>query len=92
MPEGARKAALETSLDDLLARLFGARRLDFDHRAARAYAELTRRTTAAGTPLSLADGLIAAIALAQGFAVATRDIAPFQAAGVEAIDPWDYRG
>ncbi len=90
MPEGARKAALETSLDDMLARLFGARRLDFDHRAARAYAELTRRTTAAGTPL--ADGLIAAIALAHGFVVATRDIAPFQAAGVEVIDPWEYRG
>ena len=92
MPEGARKAALETSLDDLLARLFGARRLDFDHRAARAYAELTRRTTAAGTPLPLADGLIAAIALAHGFAVATRDIAPFRAAEVDVIDPWEYRG
>jgi predicted nucleic acid-binding protein len=92
MPEGARKAALETSLDDLLARLFGARRLNFDHRAARAYAELTRRTTAAGTPLPLADGLIAAIALAHGFAVATRDIAPFRAAGVDVIDPWEYRG
>ena len=92
MPEGARKAALESSLDDLLARLFGARRLDFDHCAARAYAELTRRTMAAGTPLPLADGLIAAIALAHGFAVATRDIAPFQAAGVEVINPWEYRG
>lgn len=92
MPEGARKAALETSLDDLLTRLFGGRRLDFDHRAARAYAELTRRTTAAGTPLPLADGLIAAIALAHGFAVATRDIAPFQAAGVEVINPWEYHG
>lgn len=90
MPEGARKAALEASLDDLLARLFGARRLDFDHSAARAYAELTRRTMAVGTPL--ADGLIAAIALAHGFAVATRDIAPFQAAGVAVIDPWQYRG
>ena len=92
MPEGARKAALESSLDDLLARLFGARRLDFDHCAARAYAELTRRTMAAGTPLPLADGLIAAIALAHGFAVATRDIAPFRAAGVDVIDPWEYRG
>ena len=92
MPEGARKAALEASLEDLLTRLFGVRRLDFDHDAARSYAELTRRTTAAGTPLPLADGLIAAIALAHGFAVATRDIAPFQAAGVAVIDPWEYRG
>lgn len=90
MPEGTRKAALETSLDDLLARLFGTRRLDFDHRAARSYAELIRRMTAAGTPLPLADGLIAAIALAHDFAVATRDIAPFQAAGVKVINPWEY--
>lgn len=92
MPEGVRKAALETSLDSLLTCLFGARRLDFDHRAARTYAKLTRRTTAAGTPLPLADGLIAAIAHTHGFAVATRDIAPFRAAGVKVIDPWEYRG
>ena len=92
MPEGARKAALEASLDDLLARLFGARRLDFDHGAARAYAELMRRTAAAGPPLPLTDGLIAAIALAHGFAVATRNIAPFQAGGVAVINPWEWRG
>ena len=92
MPEGNRKTALETSLDDLLARLFNARRLDVDHRAARTYAELTRRTMAVGTPLPLADGLIAAIALTHSFAIATRDSAPFQAAGVNVIDPWTYRG
>ena len=92
MPEGARKAALETSLGDLLNRLFGPRQLDFDHRAARTYAELTRRTLAAGTPLSLADGLIAAMAHTHGFAVATRDTAPFRAAEVEVINPWEYRG
>lgn len=90
MPDGARKSALESSLADLLDRLFGARLLDFDHRAARAYAEITRKTTAAGGCLPLADGLIAAIAQAHGFAVATRDTKPFLAAGIEVIDPWDY--
>ena len=69
-------------------RLFGGRLLDFDRRAARCYAEITRSTTAAGVPIPLADGLIAAIALAHGFAVATRDAAPFRAAGIEVIDPW----
>ena len=72
--------------------LSGGRKLDFDHRAARAYAELTRRTAAAGTPLPLADGLISAIAHTHGFVVATRDTTPSQAAGVKVIDPWDYRG
>jgi predicted nucleic acid-binding protein len=90
MPDGARKSALESTLDDLLDRLFGTRQLDFDHRAARAYAELTRRTVSAGTPLPLADGLIAAIAHAKGFTVATRDVEPFQAAGIEVINPWEF--
>ncbi|WP_367268243.1 PIN domain-containing protein [uncultured Thiohalocapsa sp.] len=63
--------------------------LGFDDRAARAYAEIARSTTAAGSPIGLADGLIAAIAHARGFAVASRDTAPFRAAGVDAMDPWD---
>lgn len=90
MPDGSRKSALENSLDDLLERLFGERRLDFDYSAARAYAEITRRTAAAGTPLPFADGLIAAIAHAHGFVVATRDVDPFRAAGVGVINPWEY--
>jgi predicted nucleic acid-binding protein len=89
MPDGARKKAIVSSLDDLLGRLFGARQLDFDYRAAKAYADLARRTAAAGTPLPLADGLIAAIATAHGFAVATRDVAPFRAAGIEVLNPWE---
>jgi hypothetical protein len=90
LPEGVRKRKLEASLDDLLARLFGNRRLDFDQRAARAYADISQRATMAGRPLPLADGLIAAIALAQGMAVATRDVAPFLAAGVEVVNPWEF--
>lgn len=90
MPDGARKAMLESSLDDLLDRLFGTRVLVFDHRAARSYAQLMRKTAAAGTPLPLADGLIASIALAHGFAVATRDVAPFRAAGLQVMNPWEF--
>lgn len=91
LPEGARKRALESSLEDVLNRLFAGRRLPFDDAAARSYAEIVRRTQAAGTPVPLADGLIAAVALARGFAVATRDAAPFRAAGVTVmIDPWQH--
>jgi predicted nucleic acid-binding protein len=36
----------------------------------------------------VADGQIAAIALCKGFAVATRDFAPFAACGVSVINPW----
>jgi predicted nucleic acid-binding protein len=39
--------------------------------------------------MSVADAQIAAIATLHGFSVATRDTAPFIAAGVAVINPWD---
>jgi predicted nucleic acid-binding protein len=36
----------------------------------------------------VADGYIAAIAGARGFAVATRNVGDFSATGVPVIDPW----
>lgn len=41
-----------------------------------------------GLAISTADAYIAAIAAASGFAVATRDTRPFEAAGVVVINPW----
>jgi len=72
--------ALEASLESVLNRLFAGRRIPFDDAAARAYADIVQRAQAAGTPVALADGLIAAIAAARGFIVATRDEASFRAA------------
>ena len=42
----------------------------------------------AGRALPVADGYIAAIAAAHGACVATRDVRPYQSAGVEAVNPW----
>jgi predicted nucleic acid-binding protein len=92
LAKGARRTRLESSLDQLLARLFEDRCLDFDRPAARAYATITRKTVPSGKSLPLADGLIGAIAISRGFAVATRDVAPFVAAGVAVMNPWEYRG
>jgi predicted nucleic acid-binding protein len=39
----------------------------------------------------MADGQIAAIAAVHGFTVATRDTAPFVAAGVPVVNPWEMR-
>ena len=41
---------------------------------------------------TLADAFIAAIAFANGFAVATRDTGPFEAVGVTVINPWEGWG
>ena len=43
---------------------------------------------AAGRGFPTPDGYIAAIAAAHGFSVATRDVAPFQAAGLKVVNPW----
>jgi predicted nucleic acid-binding protein len=88
MPAGKRREGIGAALDELISRLFGARILPFDESAARAYAALVARARADGCALSVADAEIAAIATVRGFAVATRDTAPFTAAGVPIIDPW----
>jgi hypothetical protein len=88
LPEGRRKRGMAEAMQQLLADLFGTRFLDFDREAALAYAFVVSRATARGVSISVADGQIAAIASVHGFAVATRDTAPFLAAGVTVINPW----
>ena len=87
LPDGRRKAGLSEAIDGLILGLFGSRILPFDTKAAAAYAIIRARAKAAGKAIAAADGYIAAIAAARGFAVATRDTAPFEAAGVPVIDP-----
>jgi len=85
LPAGKRRRGIGEALGELISKLFGPRILPFDHKAARAYANLIARARAAGHVISVADGQIAA---ASGFIVATRDTAPFIAAGAPVIDPW----
>ncbi|MHB8346058.1 MAG: PIN domain-containing protein [Acidiferrobacterales bacterium] len=89
LPDGKRKEGLDVALSELVMRLFGSRILSFDQQAAMAYASLIGRARAGGCLISVADGQIAAIAAVHGFSVATRDIAPFVAAGVPVINPWE---
>ncbi len=88
LPQGRRRTALDADVRRSLLDLFGPRILSFDEPAALAYAMLVARSRAKGIAIGVADGQIAAIALVHGFAVATRDAAPFIAAGVAVIDPW----
>jgi len=88
LPAGRRKEALTQMLDGLLA-LFEDRVLAFDTNAARHYADLAVTARAAGKGFPTPDGYIAAIAKARGFTVATRDVAPFKAVGLNVINPWE---
>jgi predicted nucleic acid-binding protein len=88
LPEGRRKESLRSVMANILAG-FVTPPLPFDRAAAIAYAEIVVRAKEKKYTLSVADGFIAAIAAAHGFAVATRDVDPFRAAGVAVINPWE---
>lgn len=88
LPDGRHRVDLEAALATRVLPLFAGRVLPFDEAAAFSFARLHSTARAAGHSLGLADACIAAIAVSRGFAVATRDVAPFRAAGVDVIDPW----
>ena len=89
LPRGKRRQGLDAALGELVDMLFGSRVLAFDQQAARAYAPLVSQARSVGSLISVADAQIAAIATVHGFTVATRDTAPFMAAGVPFINPWE---
>jgi predicted nucleic acid-binding protein len=88
LPEGRRKQGLGIALQTRIVALFGPRLLAFDSAAADAYAAIRSRAKSAGKAIGATDGYIAATAAARGFAVATRDTEPFEAAGLRVINPW----
>jgi hypothetical protein len=88
VPEGKRKEKLGHILDGLLMS-FATPVLPFDREAAVAYADVVVHAKARRYTLPVADAQIAAIAKVHGFAVATRDVAPFRAAGAAVINPWE---
>jgi predicted nucleic acid-binding protein len=88
LPDGKRKIGLDGALKQLVSRLFASRILSFDQAAAENYAPLISRARSAGYSIAVADGQIAAIAATHGFVVATRDTAPFVAAGIATINHW----
>jgi predicted nucleic acid-binding protein len=89
MPIGLRRSRLEARIGEVINAFDERRTLVFDARAASFFAVLVARARAAGQTIGVADGQIAAIAATHGFAVATRDAAPFIAVGVPVIDPWN---
>jgi predicted nucleic acid-binding protein len=89
LPSGKRKDTLHGSLELRILPLFAGRILPFDPAASEAYAVLRARAKANGKAIAAADGYIAATAVTQGLMVATRDIGPFEAAGLTVINPWN---
>ena len=89
LPAGKRKDTLHNSLQQRILPLFNGRILPFDEAASETYGVLRAHARAQGKAIATADGYIAATAIHHGLMVATRDTAPFEAAGVKVINPWE---
>ena len=90
MTEGKRRTIYRTRLEHEVLPVFSGRVLSFDLDASEAYAGLMARARAraAGKTIGEADGYIAATAATHRLMVATRDTRPFEAAGLNTINPW----
>lgn len=89
LPAGKRQNYLSDNLENQIIPAFTGRILSFDMAASAAYADLMTKAQAAGLAIAMADGYIAAIAVANKMIVATRDVSPFEAAGLRVINPWE---
>lgn len=88
LPAGRRRDALADAIEAILETDLRDRILPFDRPAALAYATIAVARRAAGRPMSLPDGQIAAIALTHGATVATRNTRDFAGCGIAVLDPW----
>jgi toxin FitB len=85
LPRGRRRAALEQWFDE------GVRRIEclpWELDTGLRWAQLIARLRAVGKAMPIKDSLIAATALQNGLALATRNRADFEKAGVLVIDPF----
>jgi predicted nucleic acid-binding protein len=85
---GKKRTDLERAARAFFEREVGGRVLAFDRAAAQEFGVIAAARKKAGRPIKVFDTQIAAIALAQGAVVATRDVADFEFSGVTIVNPW----
>ena len=88
LPDGKRRAQLAQAVQAMLAEDFSGRVLPFDLEAAVVYADLVAMRERQGQPVDMADGQIAAICLAHGASLATRNTKHFDGLGLTLLNPW----
>jgi predicted nucleic acid-binding protein len=89
MPDGRRKSDLMAAAKTMFVEDFPGRCLPFDETAASCYATISVKRIRLGRPISVEDAQIAAIALANGLTLATRNDRDFQSIdGLTVVNPW----
>jgi toxin FitB len=89
MPAGKRRDALRAASEGLVQEDFGNRCLILDARCAPTYGQLAAKQQRLGRTSSAEDAMIAAIALANQFTLATRNTKDFEGIeGLKLVNPW----
>ena len=89
LPAGKRRDALTLAAEGMFSQDFAGRCLPFDATGAAIYAAIVAGRRRAGQAISTEDALIAAIALAHGYPLATRNIKDFlHIDGLALYNPW----
>jgi toxin FitB len=89
LPDGRRRALLESWLDHDLAVRFSGRILAVDVAVADRWGRLSGSSAAKKSPLPVIDGLLAATALHHNLTLVTRDTAHAAVTGVDVFNPWE---
>ena len=89
LPTGKRRTALAVAAEQMFEQDFAGRGLGFDAEAAKNYAVIVAARSRKGQPISTEDAQIAAIALAGGLTLATRNTKDFEYIdGLTLANPW----
>ena len=88
LPTGARRRLLTGTFAAMLEQDFAGHILPFNLEAAVIYAALAAGGEAKGRPVDRDDAQIAAICLAQGAKLATRNLKHFGGLGLVFLNPW----
>lgn len=84
-----RSQRLEQGLEDWRRR-FAGRVFGLTEEAALAYGDIMAMARRLGRPMSVQDGMIAAIARVQNGILATRNLRDFEITGLELVSPWEH--
>lgn len=88
MPSGRQKERLAAYVNEMLSDIFLDRILAFNSECAERYANIVATRFRKGLPIEPPDAQIAAITSLAGAAIATRNVADFEACGLTILNPW----
>jgi toxin FitB len=90
LPQGKRRAELESVIADTINDFFIYHLLSFDKAASEAYGAVIESRRKDGSPIQVPDAQIAAICISEKAMLATRNTKDFEGLGITLINPWEY--